>query len=129
MRFILPRRDGSLLAGHRRRLESFKNGVFQNYTTREGLSNDYVRAILEEPDGTLWLGTYGGGVNYFKDGRFTSITRQDGLFDDFISRILEDDAERYWMLSNHGIFWVSRQELRDFVAGRLSSITATFLRV
>ncbi|MCU0285721.1 MAG: ATP-binding protein [Acidobacteria bacterium] len=33
----------------------------------QSLSNDYVRAILEDNDGKLWVGTDGGGVNLLID--------------------------------------------------------------
>ena len=42
---------------------------------RDGLPHDSVRALLEDRDGTLWVGMRGGGLARFRDGRFT---RADG---------------------------------------------------
>jgi len=50
---------------------------------------------------------------------------RDGLFDDFISQIIDDGTGKFWMLSNHGIFNVRRDELNDFADGRAASISCT----
>jgi ligand-binding sensor domain-containing protein len=49
----------------------FSNGRFTRFTTRDGLSSDYVLCLFEDSDGTLWIGTDGGGLNRWRDGRFT----------------------------------------------------------
>lgn len=36
---------------------------FINYTVEDGLSNNYVFTILEDDEGNMWFGTYGGGVS------------------------------------------------------------------
>jgi signal transduction histidine kinase/ligand-binding sensor domain-containing protein len=123
IRFILPAADDSLWVGTVGGLSHFTDGAFTNYTVEQGLSNNYVRSIVQEDDGALWIGTYGGGLDRFKDGRFVPVTTKDGLFDPFISQIIDDGGGRFWMLSNHGIFQVLRQNLKDFADGRASSIT------
>ena len=83
-----------------------------------------MQAIHADAEGTLWVGTDGGGLSRFKGGRFVHYTTRHGLFDDFISRILEDDQGNLWMGSNRGIFRVGRHELDDFADGRVRSITS-----
>jgi len=39
---------------------------------RTDLSSDFVWALHPEPDGALWIGTYGGGLTRLKDGRAVS---------------------------------------------------------
>lgn len=95
---------------------------FTNFTTRDGLSNNFVREILEDADGTFWIGTYGGGINRLRDGKFVHITSREGLTDDFISRILTDERDNFWILGNRGIFSVNRQALNDLADGRLKAI-------
>ncbi len=67
--------------------------------------------FTNDADGTIWIGTYGGGLNRLRDGNITHITTKDGLFDDIVSRILVDDDDNFWMLGNRGIFSVNRQIL------------------
>ncbi|MBL8205455.1 MAG: hypothetical protein JNM09_14555, partial [Blastocatellia bacterium] len=114
-------RAGALWIGTEKGLSQFKDERFTNYTTAHGLSNDLVRDLYEDQDGALWIGTYGGGLNRLKDGRIARVTTNQGLFDDFVSRILVDKRDRFWMLGNRGIFYVSRQHLNDVADGRSRS--------
>lgn len=116
-------RAGPLWIGTRQGLSQFKDGRFTNYTTANGLSNGHVRDLYEDQDGALWIGTYGGGLNRLKEGRLTQVTTRHGLFDDTVSRILVDDRDRFWMLGNRGIFYVSRQQLNDVADGRSRAVT------
>jgi len=116
-------RTGALWIGTQQGLSRFQDGRFTNLTTQHGLSNDHVRDLCLDPDGALWIGTYGGGLNRLKDGRLTPITTRQGLFDDVVSRILADDRDRFWMLGNRGIFYVSRHELNDVADGRRRAVT------
>ena len=44
--------------------------VFQRlFTTADGLSSDEIRSLYEDPEGTLWIATFGGGLNAWRDGR------------------------------------------------------------
>lgn len=95
---------------------------FTNFTTQNGLSNDFVRDIYEDEDGTFWIATYGGGLNRLRDGKFTAVTIKDGLGDDFISRILPDERGNFWLLGNRGIFSVSKTALNDFADGKTSGV-------
>ena len=48
------------------------------FTVADGLSNDQIRALQEDSDGTLWIGTFGGGLNGLRDGKFFHFTTKDG---------------------------------------------------
>src|SRR5215471_13296874 len=105
-------------------LTRFKDGTFTNYTTRDGLSGNVVTALYQDRDGNLWIGTNGAGINRFKDGKFVSFSTKDGLFDDVIYQVLEDGQDNLWLSCDKGIFRVSRRDLNEFAAGRLTSITS-----
>ena len=101
-----------------------KDGKFTAYTEREGLPSNSVRALYEDPDGVLWIGTYDGGLGRFKDGRFTRYTTREGLFNDGVFQILEDGRGNLWMSCNRGIYRVNKKELNDFAEGKLPAITS-----
>jgi signal transduction histidine kinase len=82
-----------------------------------------VRALKQDSDGTLWIGTYDSGLGRFKDGRFTRFTTRDGLFDNGVFQILEDDHGRFWMSCNRGIYRVRKRELNDLADGRIKTVT------
>ena len=67
-------------------MSRFRDGAFTNYTTKDGLSNDFILDIYEDSEGTLWIATYGGGLSRFKNGRFARITTHEGLFENFVAR-------------------------------------------
>jgi signal transduction histidine kinase/CheY-like chemotaxis protein len=121
--------DGNLWVGTGGGLNRFKKGVFTVYTSRQGLSSDVVLSTHHDAQGRLWVGTQGGGLGCLREGKIVSYRMRDGLFDDAVFRILEDDTGNLWMSSNRGIFHVSKQQLEDFAAGRITRITSTGLGV
>ena len=125
IRYLHEDRAGGLwIATRSGGLNLLKDGKFTIYTTKDGLSSDLIRPIYEDQEGTLWIGTNGGGLSRFKDGKFAGYSTKDGLFDDLIFQILEDARGNLWMSCNKGIFRVSKQELNDFAAGKITSLTS-----
>ncbi len=91
-------------------------GSFTNFTTRDGLSSNIVWAVHEGRDGSLWIGTFGGGLNRLKDGRFDVYTSADGLPDTSVRAIQEDAAGTLWIgTTNGGVARLSQ--------GRFTTIT------
>jgi signal transduction histidine kinase/ligand-binding sensor domain-containing protein len=91
------------------------------YTTADGLGSDQIRSLYQDPKGMLWVGTLGGGLHAFHDGKFLRFTARDGLLSDNISNIL-DDGEALWLSTTRGICRISKQQLRDFAAGRITRL-------
>src|SRR5260370_9333791 len=60
------------------------------YTTADGLSNDQIRSLVEDQDGALWIGTFGGGLDCLRGRHFFHYTSKDGLLTDNISHIEVD---------------------------------------
>jgi ligand-binding sensor domain-containing protein len=121
---IIPDSAGGIWIGSYGGLTHFKNGRFTSWTERDGLPGDTIRALHQDSDGVLWIGTYDSGLGRLKDGRFTRYTTEDGLFDNGVFQILEDDRGWCWMSCNRGIYRVRKQELNDFAAGTISSVTS-----
>jgi ligand-binding sensor domain-containing protein len=47
----------------------------------EGLPGAVIRCLLAAADGSLWIGTDGGGLCRWRDGKLTRWTREDGLWE------------------------------------------------
>jgi hypothetical protein len=92
-------------------------------TAKDGLPNDAIYCVYEDPSRTHWLGSYGGGLVRMKDGHVTRYTRATGLFDDVVYQILEDGQGNLWMSCNNGVYRVDKAQLESFAAGRISRIT------
>jgi hypothetical protein len=92
---------------------------------RQGLSNNVVFDVHPDTDGTVWVGTNGGGLNHFENGKFTAFTTRNGLPDDAVFRILEDNSGNLWISSNRGVYRVSKEALKQFAAhpnGRIPTV-------
>jgi serine phosphatase RsbU (regulator of sigma subunit)/ligand-binding sensor domain-containing protein len=79
-----------------------------NLSDPHSLSYDTILAIHEDKAGTLWIGTYGGGLNKMirkEDGNhwFIHYTEKHGLANNSIYGILEDDQGHLWISTNRGI--------------------------
>ncbi len=93
-------------------------------TTADGLSADTLFSLYIDPQGTIWAGTYGAGLNRIRDGQITTYGRREGFPSDAILQILEDDLGFFWMGSNQGIFRTARSELEALARGEITSVTS-----
>jgi signal transduction histidine kinase/ligand-binding sensor domain-containing protein len=64
--------DGQLWVGSKNGLGHFDGQQWKLLTTSDGLSGNSVRAIGQAPDGGLWIGTEGQGLDLYQGGKFTS---------------------------------------------------------
>ncbi len=64
------------------------------YTTEDGLPSSEIKAIAEDPDGNMWVGTEGGLAQIAPHGgvAFAFTTRNSCLVDNRINSLLFDDA-------------------------------------
>jgi signal transduction histidine kinase/ligand-binding sensor domain-containing protein/DNA-binding response OmpR family regulator len=84
------------------------------------LSDNWVRALYEDSNGTMWVGTHQGGLLRF-DSRtetFSSISTKDGLSSNQVVSITGDSRGNLWMGTGHGIsrFNPANQTFRNFDA-------------
>jgi signal transduction histidine kinase/ligand-binding sensor domain-containing protein/CheY-like chemotaxis protein/HPt (histidine-containing phosphotransfer) domain-containing protein len=115
-------RRGDLLIGTRVGLFHKAGGRFEPVPgSPEGIQ---FFTFLEDPDGTLWVGTGRAGLLRRRGGRWSAFRRRDGLSDDMVFQILEDRQGRFWMSGNRGIQRVRRADLEAFADGRIPSIPA-----
>ena len=99
-------------------------GDTQHFTRRDGLPADQIRQMHEDRDGTMWIGTYGGGLVRYRNGRFAALDHRQGLIEDMVSTVLEDDEGNLWLAGNVGIERVSSAQANDVLDGRAPRVTA-----
>jgi ligand-binding sensor domain-containing protein/signal transduction histidine kinase len=110
-------RDGSLWISTLGGLTHLSHGVFHNYTEKDGLSNRVVTALHEDSDGTLWIGTNGGGLCRMRAGKIQAVTPQIANLPANVYSILEDAEGNLWLSSNSGIDRVNRMALNRALDG------------
>jgi signal transduction histidine kinase/ligand-binding sensor domain-containing protein len=115
---------GGLWIGGYGGVTRWRDGRFHAWMSGDGPPGPMVRALYQDGDGVLWIGTYDSGLVRLDDGRLTHYTTRVGLFNDGVFQILDDGRGWLWMSSNRGIYRVSRQELDDFAEGRRQEITS-----
>ena len=98
-----------------------KGSQIEQFTTRKGLVNDFIRAFLESRDGSIWIGT-DEGVSRWKSGEFTNYRVPDGLSYFSIRALLEDRAGDLWIGTERGVSRLHQGVfVRDPVVERLQT--------
>jgi len=96
-----PGRDGSLWVGSERGLRRLRDGVLTPIPDVVG-GRAYVTALHEDAQGTLWIGTFGGGLKRLRDGTVTAYTTKEGLSDDRVASLWEDASGTLWIGTQGG---------------------------
>ena len=123
VRAIAEDREGGLWLGGLAGLKYMQGSKIVTYDRTQGLSSNSVYDIHRDSTGTLWVATYGGGLNRLRDGRFKAITTQGGLPDNLLLGLLEDGEGNLWFSSNQSVFRLSLKELNDFADGKISFLS------
>ena len=76
---------------------------FINYTTKDGLPNNYVFSIFQDNDENIWFGTGGGGVAKFDGKYFTTYTENEGLSNNNVLSITQDKNDNLWFGTRFGL--------------------------
>ena len=84
-------------------LSILEAGQFRNYTTKDGLPNNILKALRMDHQGQLWIGTFEGGAVRFDGKYFTRYSSDDGLLNDRISSLWEDRSRRIWFGTDQGV--------------------------
>jgi diguanylate cyclase (GGDEF)-like protein len=116
---IMPARDGGIWITSRDRRLSHLDPQRRLRTIYQG---EMPYSVLEDRDGTLWIGAMNAGIIQLRNGRAQSLRQRDGLPDDDIMGITDDGYGFLWISTPAGLARVARQELERFAAnpkGRL----------
>lgn len=73
------------------------HGPWRSYDVTSGLTNNVVWSLMEDTTGTLWVGTFGGGVNTFDGQRWETFSQQTDPANRLISAIAEDKKGVVWI--------------------------------
>lgn len=101
---LQPARDGSLLVGtYNNGLLRMRDGkVVAHADNASGMpGSNQVRAVAEQADGTVWIGTTRGLVRS-KDGQYRLFTRADGLPREYIVALYFDRQGALWVGTSDG---------------------------
>ncbi|MBR9844769.1 MAG: response regulator [Algicola sp.] len=86
--------------------------MYHNQTNETSLSSNATRGIYIDHNNSIWIATYGGGINRFtgdlKTKTFTfehykSSTEYNSLSSDFTYNMSQDENLNYWITSEEGL--------------------------
>jgi ligand-binding sensor domain-containing protein/signal transduction histidine kinase len=109
---------GSMAGG----LKGIQEGKEEVLSVTNGLLSQSIRTLYLDTEGTLWIGTAGGGLARFRDGQIFNFTRDQGVEADTVVQIVEDGGGSLWLGSSRGILRVSRKDLNNLAAGKISHL-------
>lgn len=89
--------------------------IVAQYSSADGLPNEFMTFIFQDSERTMWFGGY-GGLTKFENGRFTNYTKDDGLVGNYVRTIYQDAR---------GVMWIGTydQGLSRFHEGKFANYT------
>ena len=98
---VIQSRAGYIWMGTEEGLVRFDGVNFKVYDKSNvpQILNNFIKILLEDREGNLWIGTRGGGLACLnaKDGTFSCFTTQQGLASNILEAIYED---------HNGVLWI-----------------------
>ena len=73
----------------------------QYLNMEQGMASSFVRAVLEDKSGNIWLGTR-GGLSVYNGESFTHYSENEGLSNNYVRAILEDKNGNIWLGTEGG---------------------------
>jgi ligand-binding sensor domain-containing protein/signal transduction histidine kinase len=93
---LMVSRDGALWVGTEGGgVVRMADSRFESWTTKEGLSNDFVRTLFQDASGTVWAGT-DNGLMQFSHGRFVRVDGTSTIPELSVHAIYQDRTGRLW---------------------------------
>lgn len=84
------------------RFDGVEFSVFETLNT-SALRSNRIRALYEDRQGNLWIGTEHGGLTRFRQGLFTNFSAKDGLPNNVVVSITGDEAGDLWIGTTSGL--------------------------
>ncbi|WP_462158578.1 ligand-binding sensor domain-containing protein [Pseudoalteromonas sp. GB56] len=81
------------------------------YNRDNGLSSNEVRAVLEQDDGSVWIGTAAGLVHKNKHDALVTYTDKEGLPGNFIMSLAQDNLGRVWVGTGVGVAVIDNNQV------------------
>ena len=94
--------EGTLWIGTEQGLLCWRQRTFTRFTTKDGLSHDYVVSLSASRDGGLWIGTR-AGLCRLTGGVITNLAGFAEPGKRFVNCVLEDRQGQVWFDSTNGV--------------------------
>ncbi len=109
---ISERKNGNILIGFGRggfveinQRTDEMTATIRKYNDPESISENSIYTFMEDEEGTLYLGTNGGGLNVIdaKTKKFSYYGENDGLAGNYVESMIFDDEGNLWIGTTNGL--------------------------
>ena len=95
-------KDGAVWAATTNGLVRWEKGATKVFRKADGLPTDKLRSVAFDRDGTLWIGTTGGGLVSYAGGRFETRHPGNGFPSAEVRAVIPDPAGGVWAATAGG---------------------------
>jgi len=97
-------RDGRLMIPTIQGLFLHRDNHWDRLDSRRGAASDAVMSVIEDKEGTFWIGYGGHGIERWQGDRtWSGWTTADGLPDNVVWSEIRDRQDRLWVGTNNGV--------------------------
>lgn len=95
--------------------QSEKDDTFtwETLTTKNGLPHNWIYDLYQGTDGTIYVGTWGGGLLVIQEDNRKAYTKKDGLHSNAVTCIREDLLGRVWLATDKGLNILEGDRIKD----------------
>jgi PAS domain S-box-containing protein len=106
-------RDGYIWIGTQAGLNRYDGNMFEIFSIRQGLPNDWINAIAQDSSGAIWVAT-NGGLSRYQNRSFQNFSESDGLLDSRVLALAVDRHGYVWCGTRGGLCKWDGSEFQDF---------------
>ncbi|MDB6112051.1 MAG: hypothetical protein JWR69_3801, partial [Pedosphaera sp.] len=92
-----------------------REGTYQQFTRSNGLSHDWVRCLYQDREGTIWVGTGGGGLDALRSRKVTMVKAPDDWLGRAVLSVTPSAAGGLWVgTEGAGLYRLNEGNLTRF---------------
>ncbi|MES2568552.1 MAG: two-component regulator propeller domain-containing protein, partial [Verrucomicrobiota bacterium] len=114
VRELLVDRHGALWIGtDGQGLIRYENGTYSTLRKIDGLGSDFVNALFEDAEGSLWVGTM-DGLSQLTDVKFPIHSTSDGITNGSIRSVSASQKGGLWLATNLGATYFDGKTAKNY---------------
>ncbi|MDD2550415.1 MAG: FISUMP domain-containing protein, partial [Bacteroidales bacterium] len=100
---VLAASDGTIWIAGANGLSVYDGTNIVTYTTENGLPSNYTKALAEDSNGNIWIGTGWSGLVKYDGTNFTAYSETEGLVGDGVKDVKVDENGVIWVATLGGV--------------------------